>query len=466
MRTATLLIAVASLAATAGAEPPRNFLPLEGRAYTYWDAAGVSRDGDTVAFDEVRVDWDSDRENKPYLYAQRLHYRLDCGWLTWTREGPSIRHVLGEPGAPGGWAGSIATDTIGRSEPFARLILDLCSAPPLHQPAGLDSIDAAIRAGAGPVPDYLGAPVILAAPDHASPQPWMAPASPFAFSPVEAPSRDGSRLFLDRANLRREGDHVAGYSLVVRGLAARDPHGYAQTTVLRRVEIDCARGLETITAQAGWNRYGDLAQASEAPWPARDGRWSPLVAAEIQAACSSAPGAPVLAGVAAAEDWAHSGWRRPARSWSPDCVWRAVPAADRAAYVTAIVTEKRDADLGRRVGQAISAGLAICNVPAAELDGARSATLAVVRQQVALEVMRGENPVDEATLAAAIAAIDWRKVERLDRIAARFYATNAADQALQAEIAASIGARLGLSSERSLKAVGDYATAAAGLAEL
>jgi len=309
---------------------------------------------------------------------------------------------------------------------------------------------------------FQGIPIVASAPPRPVEPDWLNQPAAFQFRRLEVRDSYGVTYFLDVANLERRGDRVSGVSLTVLGPRAQrtSAHWYS-TTALNRIQVDCAARTLTVLALVGWNRHGDLEDVYATPGPARTAGESPNTAAQIDAACT---GAGLTGSGFADREGAFTsvaaGWSPPAPPpWKPECLWRALPEADREAFL-----EVWDpaSPFGARLKPAADSVFDSCGVPAGDRMRAANKLRLYANTRAALTVISQERPVDEAQLRAEGATLDFRTRQRLAGMASL---SSGDDDKFAASVDTKVAGRLGLYKDQSRWAVRRYLINALALTE-
>jgi len=345
------------------------------------DSASIVRDGDMVGFDVLRIVGALDKTPGQIV----LHYRASCGWR-------DISETSGR--------------TPGRTELLVAyskesLIVDEACAGRVKAAQGFASVEGviAVPANVPPPPMIAPAPTFARNPDKPHP-PWME--TPHEFESVYGDDRTGNMLFLDRASAAREGTGITGLSLVLLGEDQRRGGNYTDVAVLRNVRYDCAARTMTITAEAGWNKYGTLIDVFDKSSAPRSAAQSPVIAAEIGAACSPAAAtAQQFPSVMAAWAFARDRWPASRTATYAQCLWAHLPEGRRETYLagnlkTPLIAHEEQAGL-----------FALCAIPESPFPDAMSALARYAWSRKAL----AETKLDENALLAA-----WRAVPLQDRL--------------------------------------------------
>jgi hypothetical protein len=435
IRSFAAAIAVAcSLSSMASAQGPRNFVLLNPRPVgdaTFYqpqfiDTASVRRDRDTIFVDLLRVNWlqalvhQGSVAEPPRLIGVIVHLRLSCA--VWASGEIGENNSYDSDGNPQRGFGSTSrssaiVDAKGHDVGYLDTI---CAGGALSADKGLPSVQAAMAwakqntTPPGPRP-MVFAPRIPAPPTVAA---WMAGQVPHQFVPVEAPMAFGASLYLDVANLKREGAMVDGLSLLV--LGSEDQRGgtsMGPVVALRRVTYDCARPAMTVRAQATWTRYGEYEGDAEDGFAPRLAGVSSTVAREISAACAPEKLASGSSFASVEDAWAH------ARSfWQPfqspalkqaSCIWNGL-SSDYRQGVTAYIIAHPGAEIGLQEGADIPV-LQACGVqsvnPVMQYGLARYNL-----RQAAIDALKSGRNLSDADIYGLWKKISWEDRQLLIRV--------------------------------------------------
>lgn len=243
------------------------------------------------------------------------------------------------------------------------------------------------------------------------PEAWERGPTPHRYRVVATDPTSGNILLLDLANITRDGQTATAQSLALLGPEAQrfssDGTGVA---MLRDVRYDCMARTMTVIDQAHWDRDERLAGQTQTETAPRGANEAPVIKAEIDAACGSAPpDGPDFPSVLAAwhamrDRWAPS----PMDAWIP-CLWNHASAESRDAYVTqwtGVPGEKRF-----QVQQTDAQPLiAACAIPESYADMALDKLRFHAAERATLQRLAARR-LEEATILAAWHALDW--TERL-----------------------------------------------------
>ena len=310
---AVLLVAGHAWAAHHAKPPkptPRNFVGLDltpsvpkpmatiwGSRVRLIDSASVRRDGDSVTFDLLEIGENFQETSGPHEPpAYRIwnptrmeHFRGSCGWRTIKME---RYEESGDGTNMDNWSWDNTFFVDGRS-PYRTVLDRVCAGQPLNAAAGVTSIDAAVVMWKGMFPDpgHQAVPVMF--PHPAPPMPvWIGGADGHRFTRVASDAASGNALFLDSAALMRDGNSVTGLDFELLGPGAQDIKATAFGAGREReVRYDCGARTMTVLAEAYWNaqvKFIGAFDATEGPHGASE---SPVIAAEIAAACEGPPAA-------------------------------------------------------------------------------------------------------------------------------------------------------------------------------
>ncbi len=392
------------------------------------DTDSVRRDGDEVSLDFLRVVWTFTlKPNKPgetqtqpivNLNANLEHYRLSCAWRTelslptveeYDDNGALVRDTHGPEGARA---------FIGSKSSLISVLDRACAGQPLEHAKGFSSVANAIiwsktQMGAAPA----GLPPIAAPRPDPVETPWMVGELPHRFAHVDVADDRGAALYLDTANLKRRGGAASGISFAVLGaIDQRAASDYVQVAVLRRVEYDCKAETMTVTAQAGWTRGGELNSVHDNSFTPRKASESPVIAAEIAAAChgQGLAATPVYADVFDA--WGAERSRWPARLepvWSVSCIWTGLGVDSQNRMIEAIKSNTR-VNLGL-TPEAYAKLLADCRVPTAAKYEAQSKLSRYLVRATAIQYFQSKG-VSEQRLRDSWLNLSWRERALLTRV--------------------------------------------------
>ncbi len=254
------------------------------------DSASARREGDTVRFDVLTIGQNfqgaRDPVTKTVTYrrwnlAGIENFEASCGWRTVRIAGFETHDDWTSMEAP-------RNIYLMTAQSRYRAVVDaLCAG---HMPAaarGLDSVAAAVALWK----DKFAAPGDFAMTMVARQVPqsiplWMQGGAPHQFVAIAQDAATGNRLYLDRANLLRDGDQITALSFVVLGPAARNPQTTAlPVAVASHVRVDCAAGTLTVLAQGFWNARRDFLETVDAASAPRTKADSEVTARQIKAAC-------------------------------------------------------------------------------------------------------------------------------------------------------------------------------------
>jgi hypothetical protein len=464
--------------ASAQADTPHNFVLRQPPAATagapyrpeFVDTATIRRDGDFISVDLLHMNWTYRSKSAPAgtlrpdpewrLYGQTDHLRFSCAWWTEAQPPGTITYSAEGIQSPGISVGSPINSIIGANHSDASLIDQLCSNAKFDSSESFSSVTAAI-AWAKPYMTQPGSPPTLGPPPMTAPRQgakvteaaWMAGERSHRFVQIAVADPDGATLYLDAANLKREGSRLKGLSLVILGRA--DQRGYASNptanapersvVALRQVSYDCIHPSMTVEAQAVWNRFGESLGETEIAFAPRSGSSSAAIASEISAACSAAkpkPSAQTFATVDDAWAYARSVWPPNRRVWKESCIWEHVPPDVQNASAAAIIADERP-NLGMSEASYVEMFHA-CGVPDAEQMTARQRFSRYGFRQAALEYFRTRHDLTEAQLYKAWMGISWHDRQRIPKSQMQH---TSEELAAANEIVSAAAATLGLSSD-------------------
>ncbi len=386
------------------------------------DSASVTHAADTVSFDTVEI-WKSTshymtgmKETGPpegtvVYYTQR--YQVSCKWWTIRRlPEPAQDYVPGKPFQPV----AITIDTmqdefITPQSRYVTLIDRACSGGPLNAGKGFASVDAALAAWTDkfstmPTTSRLAPPALMryAGPP---PDPWMDGAAPHQFKAVATDPANGNVLFLDTANIVREGQSTTALSFALLGPQTQHfDRMRGSVAALRKARYDCAARTMTVVAQANWDTNARFIGQSQTVFPPR----AAGAGMDIDAVCSSnpSPDGPIYASVETAWDATLAGWPpSPLEAWLP-CLWDHVPADKRQGYIA----QWKATDIDQFVmvkWDERPALAAACNIPEPSSAAAFSKLGLYADQRAVLQILTAAKLDDAAIMAA------WRAKPRADR---------------------------------------------------
>jgi hypothetical protein len=279
------------------------------------DAGTAARDGDTVSFDELYISQNfqarRDDNTKKYTYRTWMVTQVErrivsCAW----RSGRTVRISQSDDG-PVFIRPSTGPSFMGADTQYDLVIDTLCAGRKLEAASGATSIEAAVAMWK----DQFQSPATFAMAESRAPdrekRPWMYGRSLHQFVPVLNETQSGNQIYLDRANLVRDGDTVTALSVVLLGPEAyRAPEAWQGVAMERNVRYDCKARTLTVLAQGTWGSDGRFLgqEAGETPSP-RDASESPVAAGDIAAACGA------LAGDTPSFDSVESAWADGRTHW-------------------------------------------------------------------------------------------------------------------------------------------------------
>lgn len=354
---------------------------------TLLDTASVVHGGDTLQWDELWL-----QTGTPVPQQTVLHVSASCGWRSLTRSPFSIEFM----------------------RPSARetLLVDQACAGSVKTASGYPTADAAAA-------DWAGT---LTNPHVPPPMPSAWQRSDFKTPPhpdwVDADHRfisiagdeTGTRLFFDRANPVRDGTHVTSQSLAVLGGEVQHWAPVNSPVVaLRNVRYDCAARTLTILSQVAWDKLGHMIAVWDTPLTPRGATQSPIISAEIDAAC--VPGEkpmPDYPSVMAAWGAAHDVWPPNVTLTHAQCLWTHVPDQRRADFLA----DPAKVDL--LPNDEMPAQFAACAIP---VEGPAFMKRALQNYGAGRAAL-ADTKLDEATLLAA-----WKTVPFEQRLRMTVYTT-------------------------------------------
>jgi hypothetical protein len=381
------------------------------------DSATATHHGDAVEYDTLRISTTvgqyfsgTTQVGPPQgtLVYDTTHHVVSCAWDT-VRMAP----YDAIPYAPGKLQfrpfASTLQDTqdsfLFPSAPQRMLITRLCNNEPLNAAKGFATIEAAIAVWK----DALGAqrpPPPMLPPHYVPPSgstPWADGGAPHHFIAVATDGANGNQLFLDTANIAREGQTATALTFAFLGpQTERFTFNNAAVAELRQVRYDCSARTITVVAEATWDRDEKFEGGMQIPEPARaDGADS-----GIDAACGQAPAdAPGFDSFAAAWHDARDHW--PAsqlEAWLP-CLWEHLPADRRDAYI-AQVTAMGWGNFILVTQQDVPVLKTACALPDIYSAFAFDRFRQYAAQRAALRHL-AERRIDEAKILAAWRALRW-----------------------------------------------------------
>jgi hypothetical protein len=437
-------------------------MSFPGAGGEYLDTASLRKIDGEVLFDTLQINLTYRLQVQPtkteaHLGAVLEHHLYSCAWqserLVAQGETYGDASAASMPTHFGGGRGG-GEFGAGWHRPFVERA---CAGLAPESESGADSAEAAFAAfkAAQPPGSALPAvPVIAMPPPKPVEQAWMAGEKPHRFVPVAIFDPRGAVLFLDMGNLVRDGAHASGLSLAVLGPDdQRGASSFGSTVALRSVSYDCAARTLTLQQQASWNRYGVFQGPLGGNGEARAGRLSPILAAEIDAACADhpRPATRAFASIEDAWDFARSQWPPRQQTWKASCLWDATPQAARDAYLA-----------GRRANQArplpltpdaLKPIIRACGVLGADEGSARWAFGRYALQRSAIDRLGAAHGVTEAALYKAWRELSWRERERL---AAMQSVISGDDQRVESQLVWRVSAALGLTTDEDRQEVKDY----------
>lgn len=303
------------------------------------DTESVTRSGDTVEFDELDIQKTVTHLMSPQtapgagppivqFETNVQRYQASCGWRTLRRIPKTL--AASEFSLASAFNSQQFTQDgfLGAKSPDRHLLDRICTNTPLNADRGAASAEAAAEFWKDQFGERDYDKLLIMAPKpKQSPVSWMDGNRRHRFVPVAAPSEAGNRLFVDTANTARRGDIVTALTLVFLGAGAQR-FGDEQHAVvaLRSERFDCAARTSSLLAQATWNRMGDFLEHSEDAFGTRNADNSPVVAAELAAACEGLPvETKAYASVEDAWAFAATGWPEPTQTVWVSCVWNRFP---------------------------------------------------------------------------------------------------------------------------------------------
>lgn len=475
-RAAALAAATAAaLAAPAQADEPapaHDYVRLEKPfgVVGFWDRLSVRREGDVLSFDILNFNhsYSFGAGPKPTadLRADSRTYRVSCGLRAVLDEVSTEVYAAGAITRPRTWRTSHSdADFLGAKSNLTPLVDKLCEGAAPAGAAGLPGLAEAVAVAMAEAPPPLdGVPAIpigVRQPDPA-PAPWMAEDAARRFVPVALADPEGAQLFVDQAGQLRRGERVETLTLSLLGAdAQRRASAHADVVVLRKVRYDCKARSAAVLAQAGWNRHGEFTGEDQTPLAARTAGQSPILAAEIAAACARPDKAAVAyPGVDAA--WAHARALLPPPpppAWRVDCVWNARPAEARSGALAAWPERGPAAQaLTARLPLALDA----CQVPGHDDSLARSRFAVELKRRGALAALARAHGLTEARLDGAWRGLPWRDRQRLVRM---LRTHDAQDRWFKEELVYNLGRALGVDDADARAWLADYLDGQATLEE-
>lgn len=288
--------------------PKRNFVALDltpsvpkpmatiwGSRVRLIDSASVRRDGDSVTFDLLEIGenfQETSGPNAPPAYniwnPTRLeHFRGTCGWRTIKME---HYEESGDATNMDNWSWSNTFFVDARS-PYRTVLDRVCAGQPLNAAAGVTTVEAAVAMWRGMFPDPAHQAVPVMFPQAPPSQPtWTGGPNGHRFTAVASDAATGDALFLDIATLLRDGDNLTGVDFELLGPGARDLHATAFAVGReRQMHYDCRARTATVLAQASWNAQVKFIAAFDGTDGPHGASESPVIAAEIAAACDGIP---------------------------------------------------------------------------------------------------------------------------------------------------------------------------------
>ncbi len=473
-RLAAAIVCVALIFVLGGPVLAHTFLPVGDQAASggpnlFLGTDTVTRDGDTLAFDllvitrflgfQIRRNGSAATETVPGATVGSLQrVAINCGWRTVAQSPPSVAYdEEGRAVTDSGRQGLVLTGVglLIPGDALAEAADRWCDADPRPQTAGLRDVAAAMSLAAygtqGPPP--AGAPSappppLMIAPVRPPPAPpaWTGEGAPHRFVLVGCSGGLDNLLFIDRASRVRSGRTVTGLTLVLLGAEAHRAQGDVQlwrsVAAVRRTTYDCVDKTLRIEAQAAWDRLGGFQRAVEAPGATRRAQESPIVAAEIRAACldREAHGVTAYGGLDEAWAWSESPWPARGDPWKVDCAWADLPQNVRSGLKnTWAVAPEASIDVVRK--QPLDPVIAACGAPAGA--DSRQALLTYAVEQGALAALQRSHPLDTPRLKAAWSGVSWADRRRFARAIVSF---SVEGRRFQDHLVAILGAVLGLRS--------------------
>lgn len=465
MRPIIVAAAVAGLSLSAYAQaatPPakRNFVPLDDTFNSLIDTASIRRDGDSVTFDLLSVSAVTSfslgagaPSDATATYTGSLaSWRIACA----RRSGGTV----GKP-TPYNADGTVAEGPRGMSDQAEEFMLEgswrgrladrMCAARMETWPKGSADVTTALKAATdarGPLAKPTGPLAIGRAPPRPIWADWM-PQGGFArFWALAPPQPGGGGLFLQGGSA--SGDKVEAVTFQVLDQAAhRATTERDNAAVMQLVQYDCTGRTRQILRQASWNRFGRLQTVGDTEGAAHPASESPLLDAEITAACATAPGTgPTFDGYDTAWASVRAGWRpAPKPVWTGACVDKAMPA---------------EGNLYGKQAPTVEKALAACGVTADNRRQALSGVRALRNHREAAVALKAAG-LDEKKVLAAWRALTWadRQLVIKNRSSSLTY-----DREDEAVVMAGIHLELNVTDYAAMQIVTDYIEAQARMEQV
>jgi hypothetical protein len=420
------------------------------------DTASVKRAGDLITFDVLRTAWlwtlppatpgASRVASAPYLIGNIVHVRFSCAWWTLAETGESGSYDANGDAQLGFDPAAVPAGIMRTSGPFESQFDRLCGGGKLDEANGFNSIKTAMdwaRRSMPSTPPPLGIPPMPRPPVKVA---WMDGEHPHRFLPLAIQNTDGAVLYLDVANLKREGAGAEGLSLLV--LGAKDQRGNTANNgvvALRRVVYDCDHLSMSVGGQAIWNRYGIFMGASAVDFDRRGASTSRAAAAEISAACAGGKAGPATTYASVDDAWAHAHALWPPAPPSETlrtaaCLWEHAPAGIRSTMTAAVLAHRRANPIPYLT--ALAPVLPACGVSAANKWLAFGEVSRYAERKVALEQLQASRGLTETKLNKIWAEMTWLDRLRIERMG------TAEDRAAAETALAALAASSGITSQQ------------------
>lgn len=440
--------------------PAANFVELptkfnDGRPY--WDTASLRKTGDIAELDILYVGHSvtmpfgvQPSGSNVQLYGDLEHVRISCGLRLIETVSSTQYDRAGQPSEPSASSRSRQLEVAIPPPNSARqALMDRACAPAATTSAkGLASLQAAIQSGGETIIPPSGKALMIGPAREAPVSPaWIKGDTPPRYTPVQVATPWEAKVFVDRAGFEREGDVVTARSLTVLGAAAHRTPREAPAAVLRRVRYGCATGTIDILSQAVWDQYGQLSSQDDGPYLQRRAAESPLLAAQLAAACATDQAVPsgtqTLSSVEDAWAYARSFWPpKPKGAWSAQCLQNRFPAQETDAFIKVWAPYETAAE--QAAAPAVEATAAACGVPKAETYRATALVNAWLVREAVFVALQRDHGVQRDRVMAVWAALPWADRRRLTKM---MRVRDRNDNAFQARLVGMLTTDLGLSGD-------------------